>query len=66
MHNFLSKFYYLPPTLFNRWKETKRARASKLCSRRRSALVRTESERERAEAVADAADRQGSLRTRDP
>jgi len=30
---------------YDRWQETKRARASKLC-RRRSALVRTESERE--------------------
>ena len=30
---------------YDRWQETKRARASRLC-RRRSALVRTESERE--------------------
>ena len=30
---------------YDRWQETKRARASKLC-RRRSALVRTECERE--------------------
>ena len=40
--------YFVPESMFyfyDRWQETKRARASKLC-RRRSALVRTESERE--------------------
>ena len=40
MHNSLSKFYYLPPTLFNRWQVTRRVRASKWYSRGRSALVR--------------------------
>ena len=37
-----------------------------MCSRKRNALVRIKRERERAEAVANAADRHGSLRVRDP
>jgi len=45
---------------------TRRVRASRWCSRRRSALVRIVREIERAQAVADAAVRQGSLWIRDP
>ena len=44
MHNSLSKFYYLPPTLFDRWQVTRRVWVSRWCSRRKSAPVRTESE----------------------